>query len=471
MLFNSFSFWTFFPLVLVASRLVHGRPRHILLLIASWYFYAWWDWRFLFLLLFSTSVDYGLALVIERTGTARTRRALVAASVVTNLVVLGVFKYAGFFVREAASLLQGLGLVDTVPVLSVVLPIGLSFYTFQSMGYVIDVYRGETAAVRDFVLFALFVSFFPQLVAGPIERSQRLVPQLAEGRQATGVQFAEGAHLVLLGLYKKVFVADNLAPVVAQVFESRAAVSGGMVLVATYAFTWQIYCDFSGYTDIARGLGKWLGVDLSENFRLPFFASNPRDLWRRWHVSLSEWLRDYLYIPLGGSRHGRRRTLFNLAATMVLGGLWHGAAWTYVAWGAYHGTALVAQRVAHRVLPSRPMRLPACLTRVLSIVLMFHVTALGFLVFRAHSLSHAGTLLWSLATGWSRPGEAGSLLAQLAAIAGFLLALELIAWWRNDRMWLIRLPAWAQAAVSAWMFVAIVWFGASYGRQFIYFRF
>ena len=382
MLFNSLVFPLFFAVVYLLLRLLPARGRNPLLLLASYVFYAFWDWRFLSLILLSTGVDFLCGRMLDRG--AGGRRRWVALSVAVNLTILGTFKYLGFFVEEFAALAGHFGLSPSLPVLELVLPVGLSFYTFQSMGYTIDVYRGKVPACRSPLDFALFVAFFPQLVAGPIERASRLLPQIQRPRAITRGDVAEGAQLVLWGYFKKLFVADNLAVLVQRVFEGEpGATSGWLVLLAAYAFTWQLYCDFSGYTDIARGLARMMGFELTINFRLPFFASGPRDLWRRWHLSLSGWLRDYLYIPLGGNRRGTLRSHAAMMVTMVLGGLWHGANWTFALWGLYHGLALLVQRLL-------PLPRPGPALRILAIVAMFQVTAFGFLIFRAHDLAHLG---------------------------------------------------------------------------------
>ncbi|MCB9762432.1 MAG: MBOAT family protein [Alphaproteobacteria bacterium] len=463
MLFNSAVFPLFFAAVYLLYRLLPHRAQNLLLLAASYLFYAWWDWRFLGLILLSTAVDFVCGLAMRPAGRGG-RWLVLGFSLAVNLFILALFKYAGFFTTELARALAALGLDVPVPILKLVLPVGLSFYTFQSMSYTIDVFRGRVKPTADPVLFALFVAFFPQLVAGPIERSERLMPQLAAPRTVTRAQLAEGGHLILWGFFKKLFVADNLAVIVQSVFEAEGEVSGARVLIAAYAFTWQIYCDFSGYTDIARGLAKWLGVELSLNFKLPFFASSPREIWRRWHISLSQWLRDYLYISLGGNRHGKLRTQFNLLATMVLGGLWHGANWTFIVWGAWHGLALAIQRAI-------PVRLPPA-AKPAAIALTFHFTTLGFLIFRAHDLGQVRDLLTRMFTDFTPAPDDRYALTQLAVLIAAPLAVELAQFLRGDDLdLLMRLPRGLQAALYVAMVYAIVVLGASAGQRFIYFQF
>ncbi|MFC1453529.1 MBOAT family O-acyltransferase, partial [Verrucomicrobiota bacterium] len=344
MLFNTVQFFVFFAVVLALYAALGHRWQNRLLLAASYVFYGSWDWRFLCLIFASTVLDYFCGIAIHGSRGGLKRKLFLAFSVAGNLSLLGVFKYFDFFAYNLQRLLTLCGLDIDMPYLRVVLPVGISFYTFQTMSYTIDIYRGRLEPTRRFPDFALFVAFFPQLVAGPIERASRLLPQILNARKLTAARFYEGGYLILWGLFKKVFVADNLATIVDPVFALDGSPGGGQVLVALYAFAFQIYCDFSGYSDIARGVGKCLGFDIMLNFRLPYFARNPRDFWQRWHISLSSWLRDYLYIPLGGNRRGSARTYANLAIVMLLGGLWHGAAGTFILWGGYHGFLLIAHR-------------------------------------------------------------------------------------------------------------------------------
>jgi alginate O-acetyltransferase complex protein AlgI len=460
MLFNSPVFPLFLAAVLLLYKLLgkSWRAQNAMLLAASYLFYAWWDWRFLGLIVLSTAVDFFVGLGLQK----RKSKLLLAVSLATNLTILGLFKYHDFFMGELnTALLEG-GVALKFRLLEVALPVGLSFYTFQSMAYSVDVYRGRVQATRNPLTFALFVSFFPQLVAGPIERSERLMPQLEGPRKRTRRQFAQGAHLILWGLFKKVFVADNLAVLVQSVYDSPDQTSGFMVLVAGYAFTWQIYCDFSGYTDIARGIAKWLGIELMVNFRLPFFAASPREVWHRWHISLSEWLRDYLYIGLGGNRKGSVRAGVNMLVTMVLGGLWHGANWTFLVWGAYHGVALAIQRVLPRV------KVP----RVLGIVLTFHFTMLGFMIFRADSMAQLVDLWTVMVTNFTPVVADRYPLTQLLILIAFPLLVEFLQY-RNDSDidLFMRWPRWIQAPLVVGMVLAIVVLGATYGQAFIYFQF
>lgn len=337
MTFNSLHFVAFFAVVLSGVALLRKRllARNTFLLLASWYFYGVWDWRFLALLLGTQAFDYTFARLIERypLGSGK-RKWFVVGSCAVNLTVLGFFKYCNFFIDSAVSLAQSLGYGIHRPELNVILPIGISFYTFQSMSYVIDVYRGHLKAERHPLHYALFVAFFPQLVAGPIERATHLLPQIKAPTNMNWDNLCHGFWLVGLGMFKKVVLADNISPVTAGVFDRPDVYPHAWEsIVGIYAFAIQIYCDFSAYSDIARGAARMMGFDLMRNFDLPYFAVNPSDFWRRWHISLSTWLRDYLYIPLGGNRGGWFKTYRNLFLTMLLGGLWHGATWLFVLWG------------------------------------------------------------------------------------------------------------------------------------------
>ena len=292
----------------------------------------------------SSLLDYSVGLGLDRIHDMGRRKLLLGLSIVANLTILGFFKYYDFFIESLATVLKDLSIPFQVRTLGVILPVGISFYTFQTMSYAIDVYRAEMKATRNFIQFLAYVSFFPQLVAGPIERAKHLLPQFAQPRRITRPMIEEGLWLCLWGMFKKVVIADNLAPLVEMVY-GHSQPGGLMVVLATIAFGLQIYSDFSGYSDIARGTARLLGFDIMLNFNVPYLAQSTREFWRRWHISFSTWLRDYLYIPLGGSRRGAFRTYLNLFMTMLLGGLWHGAAWNFVGWGAWHGLGLAVQRI------------------------------------------------------------------------------------------------------------------------------
>jgi len=401
MQFDSYVFAVFLPLVLAGYYALSPRPQVAFLLAASYVFYGWWDWRFLSLLAISTVVDYTVGLSLRQSQDERRRRLLLLLSVATNLGILGFFKYFNFFVDSAAALLEGVGMRANVPTLRIILPVGISFYTFQTMSYTIDIYRRRMEPTRDFLAFALYVSFFPQLVAGPIERASRLLPQLLEPRVVTPAMFRSGSLLILIGLFRKIGIADAVAPMVDKTFFAPEALSSPELLAGLYLFSLQIYCDFAGYSDIARGCARLLGVELMENFNQPYLATNISDFWRRWHISLSTWLRDYLYIPLGGNRYGEVKTYRNLMLTMLLGGLWHGAAWTFVVWGGLHGLYLAARR--YWVGEKPPSRFTDAKTigewsgALVKLFFTLHLVVFAWLFFRAPDFSNAWQYVKALA--------------------------------------------------------------------------
>ncbi len=473
MLFNTGRFALFFGIVFAANWLLgkRWRAQNVLLVVASQFFYACWDWRFLGLLWFSMLVDYFVALRLEASSDPRQRKRLITLSVSVQLGILGLFKYLGFFVDSGAQLLARLGFHAHPLALSIVLPVGVSFYTFQTMSYTIDVYRGLIPAERNLLSFATFVSLFPQLVAGPIERARRILPQINGPRSLPAEDLYSGCSLILFGLYKKVFIADNLAPLVDQAFSHTETLTRAEGVLALYAFALQIYGDFSGYTDIARGTAKLLGFDFALNFRRPYFARNPSDFWQRWHISLSSWLRDYLYIPLGGNKGSAARTLRNLFLTMLLGGLWHGASWTFVLWGAYHGALLVVHRLLKPVLSKiRPSgTLGSALWTVTRCVVMFHLVVLGWLPFRARSLSEVQNVLLGIAERGGALGSAPATLKWLLACCSLLFLLELSEEWRSG--FVQRRQFWARGLLYAAVLASIMIAGAPGGQTFLYFQF
>ncbi|MBN2021467.1 MAG: MBOAT family protein [Pirellulales bacterium] len=387
MLFSQLVFLFFLAAVLLFLLVVRGnRARKLFLLAASYYFYAYWDWRFCSLLLISTLVDFWVGQGLKATADPRRRRALLMCSLVVNLGLLGFFKYFNFFIESLQVALAPLGW--RLETLDIILPVGISFYTFQTLSYTIDVYRGRLKTCDDFWDFALFVSFFPQLVAGPIVRAADFLPQLESTRPLTRERFFLGSRQFIYGLVKKVLLADQLAQVSDFTFDNLGAFDGWTTWVGVLCYAGQIYCDFSGYTDMAIGCARALGYDLCPNFNHPYVATSVTEFWRRWHISLSTWLRDYLYIPLGGNRKGVRRTYVNLMVTMLLGGLWHGAAWTFLFWGGFHGVALVIDkrlRVFDRLASAG---LPA---KLLGWAYTMLVVTVAWVFFRAQSFGDAWT--------------------------------------------------------------------------------
>lgn len=473
MLFNTVQFGLFFLIVYGLYLVLPHRWQNRMLLVASYVFYGTWDWRFLSLIALSTVIDYGCGIGIQNSSSSRKRRGFLLLSMASNLGILGFFKYYNFFTESLAALLADFGLHASLGTLHIVLPVGISFYTFQTMSYTIDIYRREMEPCRNFWDFALFVSFFPQLVAGPIERASRLVPQVTSPRTITRDQIAQGIFLTVWGLYKKVVIADNLSLTVDRLFSASDPGSAGVVIAVVF-FAFQIYCDFSGYSDIARGIAKLMGFELMLNFDLPYVARSPQEFWRRWHISLSTWLRDYLYIPLGGNRKGPIRTYVNLCLTMVLGGLWHGAGWTFVLWGAYHGSLLMVHRFLDRrkLLPT--MRDGAVWhNRALwtaQWAVMSVLTLGGWLIFRAESVGQVFSMLGSLGTLPSVAVLAAG-AAKLALYAWPLLLVQFAQWHTEDLLIVTRAPVWVQTSFYLCCFYMITLLGAFESNAFIYFQF
>jgi D-alanyl-lipoteichoic acid acyltransferase DltB (MBOAT superfamily) len=428
--FNSIEFAAFLAVVLALHWSVPPRWRNRVLLVASYGFYGWWDPRLLALLAGSTLVDHVVATRIGALDPAdgphvqRRRTRLLAVSIVANLGVLGVFKYAGFFLDSLTGAITALGLAANPPLLQIVLPIGISFYTFQSIAYTVDVHRGVVRPVRSLATFATYIAYFPQLVAGPIERAGRLLPQLQDPTRAfpCGAALERAVSLIVLGLVRKVVLADGVAPIVADAFDAPGQRSWLALAGALLAFALQIYGDFAGYSAIARGVSALFGIRLMANFAEPYLSRDISEFWRRWHISLSTWLRDYLYIPLGGNRGSTATTMRNLALTMLLGGLWHGASWTFVVWGGLHGLFLAIHRLLprRRSDPAAPLR-PADTPRVLG---TFVLVCTAWAFFRAETVGQALTVLGRIVT--LKPGTtvvADLLLVLVMAIAALLLDL------------------------------------------------
>jgi alginate O-acetyltransferase complex protein AlgI len=517
--YNSYAFWALFAAVFALYWRLDHKKQNRLLLGASYVFYGTWDYRFLFLILLSTVIDfvgglgvagvrlprgrlralgallvasalllcggsyaiplavavavlaYGRVLpLLHALPEPRRRKAFLVISLAANLAILGFFKYCDFFVGGARSLFALAGLGDPGwPLLHVLLPVGISFYTFQAMSYTVDIYRGEIAPTDDFADFALFVCFFPHLVAGPIMRAHTLLPQVVSPRpdpRGTAMM-QEGLALVLIGLFKKLVIADNCAALANAVFLRRAEVSGLEALLGVYAFACQIYGDFSGYSAIARGISKWLGFELVVNFDLPYLATTPSDFWRRWHISLSSWLRDYLYIPLGGNRGGVLRSHRNLLVTMALGGLWHGASVTFVIWGLYHGLLLIVFK-ALAITEVSPRQTLRWLARVF---VMFHLTCLGWLFFRADSFAIAAHLLRLIATELTPGPRAAPMAVELALFGLLPLALDVLIGGERRLHRLRRTPWPVQTLGYAYLLAMLVFLHAGQAHEFIYFQF
>ena len=467
MLFPTVTFAIFFALAYTGHWLLHRRPLawKWFLLAASYVFYGYWDWRFLILIGGSTVLNHGFALALAHATTPGRRRTLVAAAVVSNLGALGFFKYYGFFVVNAYAACASLGIPCPLPLLDVVLPVGISFFTFQAMSYVIDVHRGTIRPAASCLDFAVYLAFFPQLVAGPIVRASTLLPQIERPSMPARIDIGWASILILAGLFKKIVVANALAAgIVDPVFDNPENFGALDTLFAVYGYCIQIYCDFSAYSDIAIGIALLMGFHFPINFDAPFLAASFQEFWRRWHLSLSTWLRDYLYFPLGGSRGSAARTSVNLFLTFLLGGLWHGAGWNYLIWGALHGAFLVGERILR--VGTGALSLPR---RLAGMAVTFHLLGFSLLFFRARTLGDSLALMRSL-TEWTAPTlVTATVLAALAA--GF--AAQAFDGNRACRLWdaWARWPAWVQGTVAAAILTVICALGPRGVAPFIYFQF
>jgi len=439
MLFNSLQFAIFFIIVYILYLFLTHRQQNWLLLLASCIFYAAWDWKFLLLIFISITTDYYCSLKIHASDDHKARNRFLILSVLVNLSILGFFKYFNFFASNIKALLGYFGFSVHPILLHIVLPLGISFYTFRTMSYTFDVYTDKIKPTRSYPDYALFVSFFPLLIAGPIMRAKDLLPQIASPRKLRLDSFYEGCYLVFWGLFQKVFIADNLAKIVDPVFNAGPPYSGAGVLVGIYAFTFQIYCDFAGYSNMARGLGKYMGFDIIINFNLPYFATNPQDFWNRWHISLSTWLRDYIYTPVAFSKRywGKWGMVFALMVTFVFCGLWHGAAWTFVLWGAYQGILFAAYKLLQPLLLRIPEPKDVAQKKLwffVRVLLFFHLTCLGWLIFRSHSAAQVLEMLRSVLFNPHLVPTIGLKFASLKIMfsLSIFIIIELMLFWKDD---------------------------------------
>ena len=391
MLFNSFEFFIFFVIVFFIYYISYNNLKfqNSLLLISSYVFYGWWDWRFLSLILISSISDYTLGLLIDENDNKKQRKRLLVLSLLINLGILGFFKYYNFFTESFTYFISHFGFETNPFLLDIVLPVGISFYTFQTMSYTIDIYRGKMKSNKNLLEFMTFVSFFPQLVAGPIERASHLLPQFGKKRKFDVYEFKEGTKQALWGLFKKIVIADNCAFYANQIFENSDSYPGSVLLIGVVLFAFQIYGDFSGYSDIAIGISKMMEIDLMQNFKSPYLAENIQDFWRRWHISLSTWFRDYVYIPLGGSKvDSRASRSLNIIITFTVSGFWHGANWTFIIWGALHSIFYFIQTSYSSNMSSVKI-LPVKTVKVFSIAITFIAVTFAWIFFRAESFAHA----------------------------------------------------------------------------------
>src|SRR4051812_24484880 len=447
MLFVEFRFfWFFLAVFCVYWSLRDNRSRKIWLLLCSYFFYAAWDWRFLFLLMGSSALDYFVSMKLARTENPAARRRWLVLSLCANLGTIAIFKYCNFFISSAAVLLAWLGLPASLHTLNIIIPVGVSFYTFHSMSYTIDVYRRKLEPVRSPLDLACFIGFFPQMVAGPIVRASQFLPQLRSIRHFSDIDPRGALVLFLTGFIKKACIADGVAPFVDRYFDAPWNFTGASAWVAVLFYAIQIYCDFSGYTDMAIASAALLGYELPVNFRFPYFAANISDFWHRWHISLSSWLRDYLYIPLGGNRGSAWFVYCNIMITMLLGGLWHGGAWTFVIWGGLHGLALVLHRGWSKrrdVLPHVrdmqkrfPPKGPRTVAGWFAWLLTIYWVCVAWIFFRAVDLPHAAPALRSfLFLPASGTQDLGAWMLWIVAALAFIHWLNLrgtfSTWWRR----------------------------------------
>ncbi len=484
MLFNSTAFFVFLPLVFILFWVLqkHLKAQNIVVLIASYIFYGWWDWRFLLLIAFSTLNDYFLGLAIHKTEVKRKRKIYLALSVVSNLAFLGYFKYCDFFIENAARLLDTIGFNVHMSTLEIAIPVGISFYTFQTMSYTIDVYRKQMQPTKDFIAFAAFISFFPQLVAGPIERAANLLPQFYQRRKFEYSVAIDGVKQALWGFFKKIVIADYCAVYVNEIFGTKetfvdyAELPGGVLIAGSVFFAFQIYGDFSGYSDIAIGTAKIFGFNLKRNFNYPYFSRDIAEFWRRWHISLSTWFRDYLYIPLGGSRGNRWYQLRNVMIIFLVSGFWHGAKWTFVIWGAlnaiYFIPLLLLNLNRKNTGAISPGLIPSFRTTV-SIVITFAMACFAWIFFRAESSPRAFEYIQEIFTGPFLPDSFYYFHPLLMVL---LVTFLLVEWVNRERShpfeFKTKVPK-AMRWAAYYLCIIIILFSANYheSSDFIYFQF
>ena len=483
MLFNSIEFLCFLPIVFLFYWKVLGKylkGQNLFVLAASYVFYGWWDPRFLALLMISSGVDFLVGQKIADSIDPQKRKKWLQLSLLTNLGSLGVFKYFNFFTASFIEAFAGLGIDISAPSLHIILPVGISFYTFQTLSYTLDIYRRELEPVRDPIVFFAFVSFFPQLVAGPIERASHLLPQFLKQRAFSPLIARKGLELMLWGMFKKVVIADRLAAYADPVFNQPALFSGLAVILASLTFSLQIYCDFSGYSDIAIGTARLFGFDLMTNFRTPYFAKSFKEFWARWHISLSTWFRDYVYIPLGGNRVSTGRWVWNQILTFLISGLWHGANWTFVIWGLIHGGMNAIESVLrkHKWLPILPSPFSWLFTMTMVV--------LAWVFFRAQSITDALSLIQSMPVGLSK--QLSSLteielvlrsivptredLIQTILSLGIFLTIDFLIGRTDFSAFSGRMPRWGRWLLYYLLIAWLIYFGAfNRSAQFIYFQF
>jgi len=477
MLFDSPAYFVFLIPVVLAYWRLNRRHQNIFLLLASYFFYGWWDWRFLALMIGSTTVDFLIAQKIAPGLLDANRKKWFIFSLVLNFSILGTFKYFNFFADSFSATLSAIGIHDIpLPLIRIILPPGISFYTFQEVAYIVDVYKGRLEPAKSFVEYGLFVSLFPHLIAGPIQRPGHLLPQVQRDRTFDADRFFDGLMLIFSGLLRKCVVADNCALLANAAFGGQFGKPNlWVVLIGTYAFAWQVYGDFSGYSDIARGSAQLMGFHFMVNFRQPFLARRLQDFWRRWHISLSTWLRDYLYIPLGGSSGGKWKTSLNLLATMILAGLWHGANWTFVIFGAIHGVVLAIER---RLFPAakehgeatQPRRFAGVLSLWAQRVVTFNIFCLSLAFFRATSLSSAVQFLAGL-SNFAWRSEYASAFLMLCLFSVPLFVVDLLMEASNQEYPFANASYALRTGLATVALFALAFFSGNNLNAFVYFRF
>jgi alginate O-acetyltransferase complex protein AlgI len=473
MLFNSFVFFVFLAVVLpIFYCLPTKASKNVFLLIASYVFYGYWDWRFCALLILSTIIDFYIGLKIHNARTAQLSKRYFLVSLITNLGILGVFKYFNFFIESFQTLSEKLGWQLDMLHLNVILPVGISFYTFQTLSYSIDVYRKKLKPAENIIDFALFVSIFPQLVAGPIERASDLLPQLTVKLKPSIEQIKQGVVLIVMGLFRKVIIGDSAGRYVDNIFSNMAHYSSYELIFGLIMFSIQIYADFSGYSHIARGTAKMLGVELMKNFEQPYLSQNITEFWRRWHISLSTWLKDYLYIALGGNRKGTISTYVNIIITMLLGGLWHGASWNFVIWGGLHGIYLSIHKMMLKgeKIPERITKLN--LSTVLKVFLTYCLVLFTWLFFRSTSWDMT-TLYFSKIYYWETTEHATIITVVMISFVSLTLLLDYFEYASKKHTFLLNIKSWGVKVgiLLALFIVSIAYMFQSEPLPFIYFQF
>ena len=481
MLFNSIEFLLFLPTVYILYWFVYKqslKAQNILIIGSSYLFYGWWDWRFLGLIILSSILDFMLAQGIEKSGTKTKKKLLLWTSIIVNLGILGFFKYFNFFVDSAEEMLSIFGMDADFVTLNVLLPVGISFYTFQTLSYTIDVYREEIKAEIDIFAFFAYVSFFPQLVAGPIERAKNFLPQFSRKKEFTYDSAVDGCRQILWGFFKKVVIADSCAPYVDLIFSDPSAYNGPILLLGAILFAFQIYGDFSGYTDIAIGTARLFGFNLMRNFAYPYFSRDIAEFWRRWHISLSSWFKDYLYFPLGGSRDGKSKTIRNVFTIFLVSGFWHGANWTFVVWGGLNAlyflpSLLMGSNRKNLSIVAEDRRF-ANLLELWQMLATFLLTCLAWVFFRAESVGHALSYLWHMVNPmkWGYQMDKVYDLA-LISLTGFITILIIVEWFkRREEHGLAKLTSNKLIRYPVYLlliFTILYHWGSD--QEFIYFQF